>query len=655
MIELSPGDRINDDLEIVSILGEGGMGIVYLVREEQLERLLAIKLLHPSLAGDDAQRARLRREATVLSKLRHKNLVRLYRYGFWKNQFPYLAMEYVSGQSLQDLLVQEEFVPPFRAIAIVSKICDGLHYAHSNGVIHRDLKPSNIVLSGNELDEPKIIDFGLAKSAEATQTLTQSGAVLGSYYYMSPEQCAGQEADRRSDLYALGCIFYELLSGKPPFNASTIVDLLRKHCSEDPPPLLCGTHPLPAGLDQVVFKLLQKEPADRYQTAEELQADLRLLSIGQGVQISGVSRGRNVPENSKLRIRVVIGVLICASVLVVLALCSRQPGGVANQSSNKAIRPKSARADLYRLYRQYFIDDSSNQVESLLRDCEQTITRIPKDDLPLLVQGYELYGLLCKKRMSMESNAANQWNAKGLDAFKHALTLIESKEFLAESAIRRNIADFHQARGDGAESYRELERALNISMDRQPSANFPLDPALPGTASKEEKATMMTQLSDLSAQMGNFAASEQWLHKCKVEANRIREPNRALEAVPNVCRSLLSVGRKQDAIRLFKEAESRLSEGLEHGEIADDEAASTYASLSSVPVRMHDLTNAVRLLKMSVGCLSTTDQVTNYINVERALHDAEENASFLADRRACFELSELRKRLHFLELRGSRR
>ena len=649
MIELSPGDRIND-LEIVSILGEGGMGSVYLAKERGLERFVAVKLLHPSLVGDEAQRARFKREASVLSKLRHKNLVTLYRYGLWKNQFPYLAMEYVVGQSLQDLLQQQKVFPPSKAIAIVSSICDAVHYAHSHGVVHRDLKPANVMLAGDEIDELKIIDFGLAKTAEPTQSLTQSGTLLGSYYYMSPEQCAGNKADRRSDLYALGCILYELVSGKPPFSAPSVIGLLRKHCSEAPPPLVCDTE-VPIGLERVVSRLLRKAPADRYQTAIELQADLMLVASGQGGQLRvGTPSATSTPRQRLLTC--LLWSLLCVTVGVSFLYFSGH--SAVRPISSRAIRPKSIRADLYRLYRDYFVDCSSDQVESSLSQCAQTLCRISKDDVPLLVQGYELYGLLCKKRMYIESDAINPWSVKGLDAFRYALGLVETKKLLAESVIRRNIAELHEARGEHAEGYCELEKALSLAIEREPSANFSLDPNLPGTASREEKASMMAQLSILSAKAGKFALAENWLRRCTIESNRIREPNRSLEAVSEVCISLFNRGRAESARRIFADAECRLAKCLRNGEIREKEAASTYASLSSVPILTSDLRSCIRLLKLSLGCLSSTDDITNFNNVNRALQQAEASALELHDKQAGLELAGLRKRFQSLELRRAK-
>lgn len=646
MIYFDPGNTI-DEFEIISLLGEGGMGRVYLARQRGLERLVALKFLNTSLSGEDHQKIRFQREALVLSKLKHKNLVTLYAYGQWKGKFPYLVMEFLSGASLENLLRQEGPLEPLRAISILLSICSGIEYAHSNGIVHRDLKPSNVILEGDSPEEVKIIDFGLAR-LESAQELTKSGALIGSYHYMSPEQCAGLKSDERSDLYALGCILFELLTGAPPFVADTATALMRKHCCDELPPL-CASVPLPIGLEGIVSKLLSKQPGDRYQTAAELQADLKLVALGNGGQID--FRINRVQKSSTLLLIIISLAAPFLILFVPLAVWQYQDKqDVVAKNAREEIRPKSVRADLRRLYGVYLDRPTPEQIELALSQCEQDLARIPKDERSLVVQGYELYGLLCKKASYLKPEKAQLWLTRSLKAFNHALGLVRGEKLLAESGIRTNIAQILQEKGDLKSGYRELERALHIATERQPTVNFPMDPNLPGAPSEPEISSMMTALSIGAAQSGNFALANQWLVKCKIECERIGEPNRSLEAVPSICLALLKAGRQKDAQGIFKHAEQTLDEGLAHATISTKEAVSTYAALSSVPLAMLDLKNCVRLLKRGVGCLSSTDDSLTFKNLDIRLEEAAQKAHQLKDEKACSDLVSMKQSVQRLRM-----
>lgn len=286
MTTIPTDGMIDSHYKIVRELGQGGMGAVFQAVEIDLERSVAIKLLHYD-CSDENSRQRFRREGKILSTLSHPHILQFFRFGVWADR-SYIAMEYFPGKSLVEVLRTEE-MPVERCIAIASQVCDAMDYAHSRGVVHRDISPSNIMLQVENNDYVKVIDFGLSMFSRAdkrTQQLTQTGAVLGSVYYMSPEQCRGMEATSAADVYSLGCVLYQMLSGEPPFTADNPIGLMHKHAN-DPPPPLAIPHMLP-GLENVVMKALSKAPRDRHESMAAFKKELELVATGQGHSIPAV-------------------------------------------------------------------------------------------------------------------------------------------------------------------------------------------------------------------------------------------------------------------------------------------------------------------------------------------------------------------------------
>ena len=273
--------------KLMEILGEGGMGTVYRVRDENLQLEFAVKVLRPELARDKNLVSRFKKEAEAAAELSHANLATIYKTGECLDGRPYLVMDYVPGPSLATVLQQEGHLLPERALEIFIQICEVVEYAHSKGVIHRDLKPSNVLLVKEEnLERIKLVDFGIARvlphiSGE-TLKLTTADQVLGSPLYMSPEQCQGDELGRQSDIYSLGCLMYEALTGRVPFLGDNAVKTILKHLNEEPAHLTVHlkSAELPRGLSPVVLKCLEKTPRDRYQTAHLLQRDLEAIREG---------------------------------------------------------------------------------------------------------------------------------------------------------------------------------------------------------------------------------------------------------------------------------------------------------------------------------------------------------------------------------------
>ena len=276
---------LNGQFQIVQKIGTGGMGSVYKASQPAMNRMVAIKILHPKLANRKDLVSRFRREARAMSQLTHPNTVKVFMYGELEEDGAlYIVMEFLEGKNLNQTVRKEGPMPPDRAVPVLVQVCGALEEAHQMGIVHRDLKPENIFLckQGGMANFPKVLDFGLAKVTEQQMRpgsiiLTQEGMVFGTPEFMSPEQAQGKTLDARSDLYSLAVILYEVLTGKLPFLAKTPMEYIQKHVME-PPILLNQRVPerqFPPGLEAVLNKALAKKPEDRFQSAAEFAEALR--------------------------------------------------------------------------------------------------------------------------------------------------------------------------------------------------------------------------------------------------------------------------------------------------------------------------------------------------------------------------------------------
>ena len=269
------------------VLGRGGMAEVGRARHQRLGRDVAVKQLRIDLATDPTFQARFRREAQAAAGLNHPNIVSVYDTGEEPDpasgtRVPYIVMELVEGHTLRDVLRTGRKILPERALELAQGVLSALNYSHKHGIIHRDIKPANVMLTPT--GQVKVMDCGIARAvADTSATMTQTAAVIGTAQYLSPEQARGETVDNRSDIYSLGCLLYELLTGRPPFQGDSPVSVAYQHVRETPVPSSKLDPEITPAMGAIVLKSLAKSPADRYQTAHEMGEDIGRLLSGQAV------------------------------------------------------------------------------------------------------------------------------------------------------------------------------------------------------------------------------------------------------------------------------------------------------------------------------------------------------------------------------------
>jgi eukaryotic-like serine/threonine-protein kinase len=269
------GTTLDNKYVLEGVLAEGGMAILYRAHHKQMDREVCIKVIHGALAANPSAIERFQRECLLAAKLNHPNIVYVFDVGFIRENEPYLVMELIKGESLAQKISRQGRASFSVASKIMTQICLGLEEAHNVGIIHRDLKTDNILLQNNfqRPDWVKIVDFGISHLSQHSKRLTRAGKVLGTPEYMAPEQFRDKPLDTRLDIYALGVLLFEVLTGKPPYESESPEVLMMKHLMEEPPPLMDIRKDSPAveSFDKVIRKAMKKEPNDRYQTAAELR------------------------------------------------------------------------------------------------------------------------------------------------------------------------------------------------------------------------------------------------------------------------------------------------------------------------------------------------------------------------------------------------
>jgi len=354
--EIAPailGEALSANYEFIEAIGSGGMSVIYKARHRALDRLVAIKMLHGHMLTDTVIR-RFQQEAKASSLLRHPNTVAVYDFGVTESGQPFMVMDFVEGETLANMLKRRGTLPPRDCIKICKQVCDAVEHAHELGILHRDLKPSNIMLIEAEGTPGivKILDFGIAKIMDSTDSpghnLTQTGEVFGSPLYMSPEQCSGiKELDRRSDIYSLGCVMYECLAGAVPLRGDTVVATIVKQMNEQPVPIneMQPNAQIPAALEDIVEKALEKNPDKRFQSMEELKEALVELQDNQKADTAGgakkwkrLVRKARIPQKALF---VVTLVLCVATTAVSLSLLYFRPVPQKSNSELSKFPPDS--------------------------------------------------------------------------------------------------------------------------------------------------------------------------------------------------------------------------------------------------------------------------------------------------------------------------
>ena len=295
------GQVVADRYHVVKKLGEGGMGQVYLAEHVKMGRRSAIKVMNPSMVHDPDAVARFNREASNASRITHPNVCAIYDFGETPDGLIYLAMEFIEGEPLTDLLERDGALPLARAADIFRQTADALQAAHDLGIVHRDLKPDNIMLTRRKGggDTVKVVDFGIAKAVggdESGQKVTKTGLVIGTPEFMSPEQLSGDTLDGRSDLYSLALVLYRMLTGKLPFEATTVQETMIKRLTDEPTTLAAARPDLafPPGLQPVLDTALARTPAERYQSVAKFAADIGAITGRPG------TGGGSVPQKTQL-------------------------------------------------------------------------------------------------------------------------------------------------------------------------------------------------------------------------------------------------------------------------------------------------------------------------------------------------------------------
>ncbi|HEX2054588.1 MAG TPA: protein kinase [Actinomycetota bacterium] len=315
-------EQLGNRYRIDRLIAEGGMARVYQGTDTVLGRTVALKVLSANLASDPAFIARFEREAQAVASLNHPNLVGIYDIGS-DGDLHYIVLEYVEGSTLDAVIRSQAPMDPDRVVAITLSVCAGLQAAHDKGIVHRDIKPANIMIEPD--GRVKVMDFGIAKTK--TEGLTEVGAVLGTVRYLAPEQAYGKPVDRRADIYAVGCVMYEMLTGRPPITGDTLMEMATKLASEEPEPPSALVPGIPAFLERVVMTALAKRPEDRYADTTSLARDLGAATFTPPAPGASADAGATIVQAPSERTRVLreapppepprrIGLLVAAVLLI---------------------------------------------------------------------------------------------------------------------------------------------------------------------------------------------------------------------------------------------------------------------------------------------------------------------------------------------------
>lgn len=370
---LPAGTMIDGRYEVISVIGRGGCGSVYRVRQMVMGKVLALKTLNPSTSRVTVMR--LQKEAQALSRLEHPNIVQAFDFGMLGEDQPFFVMECVNGPTLGEYLKQQGGkLSLLEVVELFVPICQALSYANERGVVHRDIKPSNIILAEDVRDfgkfAPKLVDFGIAKiqfGDESAATLTRTGEIFGTPLYMSPEQCLGNKIDHRSDIYSLGCVMFQALTGRPPYGGASPIKTMMEHSSADVPSLKESSpdDAFPLAMEQLIASMLAKKPADRLQNFKQVQEALLLVreSNQDSLPASLQSGGRGTRRATASALIALVALLVVATAAGIVLLKPFDKVIVASKKSSSGdyaeLHPASALLKLATTEGDKYVADST--------------------------------------------------------------------------------------------------------------------------------------------------------------------------------------------------------------------------------------------------------------------------------------------------------
>src|SRR5579872_939704 len=548
---LQPGDVLGGRYEILDLLGEGGMGAVYKARDRELDRFVALKLIRPELATDPAILTRFKQELLLAHQVTHRNAIRIYDLGEAEG-VKFITMEFIEGIDLRRLLRQKGKVSAAEAVAIIRQVCFALYAAHSVGVIHRDLKPPNIMQ--DQQGRILVMDFGLARSVES-DGMTQTGALVGTMDYMSPEQALGKELDKRSDIFALGLVFYELLTGHMPYRADSAIASLLKRSQERAVPAVDLDPSIPQGLSDIVSKCLERDLNQRYQNVQEVLNDLDAWEGKRPVTASVILAPQKLERGTPALPRKWITIGITAVVIAIAGWALRGKL-LPNIGSKKAKGPVASLAILP--FRNASGDPNLDWLGSSL--AEMLSTDVGQSGSLRTVSSDRLHQVLKDLHVGAETPVDPQLLHQ-LGEFTNAQTLVWGQYIKAGDQIRidATLQDLKRQRTSTLKAEAPSEKDLLAAVDRLAQSireNLALSPeivkelqaqAFRPTSTSTEALRDYNEGIDLVHQGNNLEAQK------KFEAATTTDPDFAL-AFSHLAQTYSSLGYDNEAVRYSRRA-----------------------------------------------------------------------------------------------------
>lgn len=463
--EVPPDTIIDSKFKIISLLGLGSLSVVYLAEHLYLQKAVALKIFKPVETDENARFARIQQEAITLANISHPNIVSVTDLGI-TGTTPYIVQEFVRGMDLEELLRQEGCFSENRCIRLFSQLCDGIAFLHDCGIVHRDIKPANVIVSKAEdgTESAKLIDLGIAKQDNpggALHTFTTSGSIFGSPFYMSPEQCQGGSIDRRSDIYSLGCLMYEVLTSAPPFRGATMLATLEKHVKEPAEPInnRRKAAPVSHSLEMIVMKCLAKDPDGRYQTTVEVSNALKRLD-------------RGLFHTSTVKLLIAAGLLSCLIPIAWMLFAPQQNVPSKTKVTAAPFADKHVAAVMNKLESAHAFDGMTSNEDSITA-YEEALTEAERQKAPVYVQLdiaqrlARLYGL-DRDRESGEHKLEGLWlrvknSVATVELSNKPGSLLKSEPAGSAAIICYYMAMNSQAQRDYNEATSRFYKALNLA------------------------------------------------------------------------------------------------------------------------------------------------------------------------------------------------